>query len=315
MLKKLRPLLGFMGALACGLTIEVLHAQAQKGSPIILFDLHPISSSTGTKFVFVNYVAYDVGFSIDAVQPAWVGYRLSRKHIGGGAERANKFQREPRLAGRDASDRDYAGSGFDKGHLVPAADMAWSVRTMEESFSYANVSPQRPGFNRGIWKRLETQIRDWAAALMEKDTIGLLIWSGPVLYGHFTLSQFGRLQIPEAFYKVIYHPKEERVAAFLLPHYSSKASLEGYLISVDSLEKVTGMDFLRGLPDEEEERLESSLCRTCWIWSSRVSSSSRKPSGKQSARSDARVCAGTTKTGKPCLNVTRDPSGYCHHHR
>ncbi|MFM7033437.1 MAG: DNA/RNA non-specific endonuclease, partial [Bacteroidota bacterium] len=154
---------------------------------IVLEDFHPVFMGASSQVVLLKYSAYDAGYSVEDVQPAWVGYRLNRNRVGGSAERANKFQREPRLRGLDANDRDYAGSGFDKGHLVPAADMAWSVQSMMESFSYANVSPQLPGFNRGIWKRLESQVRDWAATLTVDDTVGLFVWSGPVLSKNSTL--------------------------------------------------------------------------------------------------------------------------------
>jgi len=61
-----------------------------------------------------------------------------------------------------ATNVDYQGSGYDRGHLAPAGDMSWSSQTMEESFFYSNMSPQVPGFNRGIWERLEDQVREWA---------------------------------------------------------------------------------------------------------------------------------------------------------
>ncbi|MFM7589800.1 MAG: DNA/RNA non-specific endonuclease [Bacteroidota bacterium] len=307
--------LAFLGALFLGLFVDGGFAQSKKGGSVVLQDFHPAFMGSASQVVLLKYSAYDAGYSVEDVQPAWVGYRLNRNRVGGSAERANKFQREPRLGGSDANDRDYVKSGFHRGHLVPAADMAWSVQSMKESFSYANVSPQRPGFNTGIWKRLESQVRDWAATLTVDDTVGLLVWSGPVLSKNSTLSNAGRLRIPEAFYKVVYHPAEERVAALLLPHSSSKASLVGYLVSVDSLEKVTGMDFLRGLPDQKEARLESQVCESCWTWSSKASTSSRIPRANQTSDSQAMTCAGITKAGKPCRNKTRDASGYCHYHR
>jgi len=316
MIQPRRPqVLSFLGTLFLAFLVDGGYAQSKKGDSLVLQDFHPAFMGSASQVVLLKYSAYDAGYSVEDVQPAWVGYRLNRNRVGGSAERANKFQREPRLEGRDASDRDYVGSGFDKGHLVPAADMAWSVQSMKESFSYANVSPQLQGFNRGIWKRLESQVRDWAATLTVDDTVGLLVWSGPVLSEHSTLSNVGRLRIPKAFYKVVYHPAEERVAALLLPHSSSKASLVGYLVSVDSLEKVTGMDFLRGLPDQREARLESQVCASCWTWSSKASTSSRIPRANQTSDSQAMTCAGITKAGKPCRNKTRDASGYCHHHR
>lgn len=288
-------------------------AQPQHVTKSLLGDLNPVAKSVGIPIILIRYTAYDAGYSVDFVQPAWVGYRLKPTDLGGMAERASGFQREPRLAGRDATDRDFAGSGFDKGHLAPAADMTWSNRIMLESFSYANVSPQRPGFNRGIWKRLETQVRDWAAALRQEDTLGLLIWSGPVLDDQDL--RLGRLSIAESFYKVVYHPQDGRVAAILLPHVSSKASLQGYLVSVDSVEKLTGLDFLHGLPDKLEERLEGEVCQLCWTWSSQVNSRSPKSASSRSAGSGAVSCSGMTKAGKPCRNLTKDPSGFCHHHR
>ncbi len=311
-----RPqVLSFLGTLFLAFLVEGGYAQSKKEPYRPFEDLHPAFMGSSSQVVMLKYSTYDAGYSVEDVQPAWVGYRLNRNRVGGFAERANKFQREPRLRGLDANDRDYAGSGFDKGHLVPAADMAWSVQSMMESFSYANVSPQLPGFNRGIWKRLESQVRDWAATLTVDDTVGLLVWSGPVLGKNSALTDVGRLRIPNAFYKVVYHPAKERVAALLLPHSSSKASLVGYLVSVDSLEKVTGMDFLRGLPESMEVRLERSACESCWTWSSKASASSRIPRATQASNTEAMNCAGITKAGKPCRNKTRDTSGYCHHHR
>jgi len=296
-----------------GISAGISDSQPQPPSTSLWSDLNPAARSFGKSVILIHYTSYDAGYCVEFVQPAWVGYRLRRNNLGGMAERASGFMRESRLGGRDAEDRDFAGSGFDKGHLAPAADMAWSIRSMSESFSYANVSPQRPAFNRGIWKRLENQVRDWAALLPREDTTGLLVWSGPLL-GDLDL-RLGRLRIPEAFYKVIYHPQEARVAALLLPHAGSRASLQGYLVSVDSVEKLTGLDFLSGLPDQEEERLEGEVCEPCWAWSSQVNSPSRKSASGRSAGTSSVICSGTTKAGKPCRNITKDPSGLCHHHR
>ena len=125
---------------------NAIEAQTHQNGRFSLQQLHPTTPNSRAGWVILDYSAYDAGYSVVDVQPEWVGYRLARSHVGGGVERSNKFQREPRLAGKDASDEDFKGSGFDKGHLVPAADMAWSSQSMFESFSYANVSPQQPGF-------------------------------------------------------------------------------------------------------------------------------------------------------------------------
>ncbi len=119
--------------------------------------LQPTSTGGGPEVLHLNYTAYHSAFGPGYQQPLWVAYRLNRAHVGGGAERSSGFWNDPRLKGHDASDEDYRGSGMDRGHLVPAADMAWSARTMHESFSYANVSPQRPGLIEGFGNVLKAR--------------------------------------------------------------------------------------------------------------------------------------------------------------
>ena len=233
-----------------------------------LDSLHPTSSDGSPEVILLNYSAYQSAFGPKYQQPLWVAYRLNSAQVGGGAERSSGFWNEPRLKSQDASDEDYKGSGMDRGHLVPAADMAWSVRTMHESFSYANVSPQRPGFNRGIWKRLENQVRTWASDLSANDTLGLMVWAGPVLEPE--PDRWGSLWVPTRFYKIIYHPAQNRVVACLMQNAASQEEISATMVTVDSIEKITGLDFLAGLPDDEEERLESGLCRTCWVWTKPV---------------------------------------------
>ena len=74
------------------------------------------------------------------------------------------------------TNKDYLKSGYDKGHLAPAADMKYSTTTMKESFYFSNMSPQKPEFNRGIWKELEEQVRNWAQIY---DTVYIV--TGPIL--------------------------------------------------------------------------------------------------------------------------------------
>jgi len=250
-----------------------LQAQPTRKSPAnprvsALDSLHPTCSDGSPGFILLTYSAYQSAFGPKYQQPLWVAYRLNSAQVGGGAERSNGFWKDPRLGGKDASDADYKGSGMDRGHLVPAADMAWSVRTMHESFSYANVSPQRPGFNRGIWKRLENQVRTWASDLSANDTLGLMVWAGPVLEPE--PDRWGSLWVPTRFYKIIYHPAQNRVVACLMQNAASQEEISATMVTVDSIEKITGLDFLAGLPDDEEERLESGLCRTCWVWTKPV---------------------------------------------
>jgi hypothetical protein len=111
----------------------------------------------------ISHTAYLLSYNEEHEQANWVAYMLTSSKLGSGLERSNRFLEDPLVASGTATNADYAKSGYDRGHLAPAADMSWSMQVMQESFYYSNMSPQLPGFNRGIWKKLEEKVRDWAA--------------------------------------------------------------------------------------------------------------------------------------------------------
>ena len=168
-------------------------------------------------------------------------------------KRTNRFRHDP-LIPQSAYPKEYTRSGFDRGHLAPAADMAFSKQTMLDSFLMSNMSPQLPGFNRGIWKRLEELVR--AIALKEKE---IYVVTGaifpPVSEAKYLPS--GKITIPKAFYKVIYDlTPPVKMIGFIIPHRSSDQALQVFAVSVDEVEKQTGLDFFSQLPDDLEESLE-----------------------------------------------------------
>lgn len=154
-----------------------------------------------------------------------------------------------------AESGDYKGSRYDKGHLAPAADMAWDSTAMCESFYMSNMSPQLPAFNRGIWKRLEDQVRDWAIENQE-----IWIVTGPVLRDDLPTIGTNHVSVPEYFYKVIIDIKEPdfKGIGFILPNKGSKEPLTAFAVTIDSVEALTGLDFFPGLPDSLEKLIESS---------------------------------------------------------
>ena len=91
-----------------------------------------------------------------------VAYELTAQEVQGIVSRSDDFRADPEIITGSAALVDYRGSGYDRGHLAPAADMKWSEEAMSESFYMSNMSPQAPGFNRGIWKSLESRVRSWA---------------------------------------------------------------------------------------------------------------------------------------------------------
>jgi endonuclease G len=211
----------------------------------------------------VKHFGYSLAYNEVCEQAAWVAYSLTKQETNGTIERGDNFTIDPKVTTGSASKADYLKSGYDRGHLAPAADMRWSKQAMDESFYFSNMSPQLPAFNRGVWKRLEDKMRDWA---MIYDSI--LIVTGPVLNSSLTKIGTNEVCVPMYYYKVVLDFKREKSKAigFVLPNNGSKDDLRNFAISIDSVEQLTGIDFYYQLTDSFESQLESKICLECWEW-------------------------------------------------
>lgn len=202
----------------------------------------------------IAYTAYALSYSEEHEQAQWVIYFLTRERLGGPVERTDDFRPDPDVATGSASLADYRGSGYDRGHLAPAGDMTWSATAMSESFFMSNMSPQKPGFNRGVWKRLESLVRFWAVENEE-----IYVVTGPVLSDGLPTIGPNKVSMPRYYYKVVLDYKEPEIKGigFILQNESSSASLQGFAVTIDSVEVFTGIDFFPGLPDDVEDRVEA----------------------------------------------------------
>ena len=215
----------------------------------------------------IHHAGYSFVYSEEHEQAKWIAYVLSNKELVGTFDRSDNFREDPSVSSGSASNLDYAKSGYDRGHLAPAADMKWSEKAMSESFYYSNMSPQSPAFNRGIWKKLEEKVRDWA---LENDSI--LIVTGPILpsKNEKKLATIGpnSVAVPEYYYKAILDFKKEKSKsiAFVLPNKGSKLPLKSFVVTIDSLEKLSKIDFFYKLDDKLETSVESMFCKECWTW-------------------------------------------------
>ena len=121
-------------------------------------------SMTPQQEQIIRHTGYTVSYNKELKLPNWVSYELTREETKGKEKRNNRFIADPLVKGIIATNADYARSGYDKGHMAPAADMKWSPQAMKESFYFSNMCPQHPQLNRRGWKNLEEKIRDWAIA-------------------------------------------------------------------------------------------------------------------------------------------------------
>lgn len=220
-------------------------------------DLLP-RSTTGE---VVKHGWYALSYAEDHEQAEWVVHEIRRERLNDNwAARPNTFRPDFDVRTESATPRDYNGSGYDRGHLCPAADMAFDERAIDESFLMSNMSPQVPAFNAGIWRELEELSRDWGRKFKK-----LYVVTGPVL-SERGLAQIGqtRVTVPARFYKVLYAPDQHRAIAFLMPNALSTRPVMEYACSIDAVEKVTGLDFFPKLLNGLNEELESSLDPAAW---------------------------------------------------
>ena len=208
-----------------------------------------------------RYEGFTVSFNAANRTPEWVAWELLGSETEGDSPRHNKYWQDESLEGCPST-RDYANSGYDRGHLCPAADQKWSRQAMEDCFSMANIAPQDHALNTGAWKTLENKERQWAV----RDS-AILIVAGPI-YSDSDTERIGEagVRVPGAFFKVLAAPflPEPRGIAFVYPNMTSPGNMENYVVTIDEVERITGFDFFHALPDDVEEAVESRASFRDW---------------------------------------------------
>lgn len=209
----------------------------------------------------IRHSGYTVSYNKDLKIPNWVSYELTREETKGKEKRGNRFIADPLVIGPIATNADYTRSGYDKGHMAPAADMKWSPEAMKESFYFSNMCPQHPQLNRRGWKNLEEKIRNWAIA-----DSAIIIICGPIIEKHPKTIGKNKVVVPQKFFKVVLSPfaKPIRAIGFLFNNEQTVEPLSSYVVTVDSIESLTNMDFFAPLPDEIENKIEANANYSLW---------------------------------------------------
>ena len=226
--------------------------------PFSLFSQEYFPKSNGE---LIKHTFYSLSYAEDHEQAEWVHYKITPLMLKGNVKRTNYFKIDRKVSTGSANTKDYLKSGYDRGHLAPAADMKLSKLSMSESFYMSNVSPQKHSFNAGAWLKLEKLVRAWAK-ISE-----LYITTGGVLNSKY-LKTIGNnnVSVPEEFYKIIYDPRNQKIIAFLMANEKLDLPIEKYIVTVDEIESLTGIDFYHQLDDVLEEKLESTILKRQWFF-------------------------------------------------
>jgi endonuclease G len=295
--------------------ILVLNTGICQDSIIDKYVLPFIDSSS----IIIHHEGYSFSYNEEHEQANWVAYLLTTAELEGIEKRTDDFRTDEMVLSGTATKNDYSGSGYDRGHLAPAADMCWSKSAMSESFYFSNMSPQLPGFNRGIWKRLESEVRKYGVKF---DSI--FVATGPIF--HEILDTIGKneVSVPSHYYKALmrFTPEGPVSIGFILPHKPSSEQLSTFVVSIDSLESFSHIDFFPGIPDSIEQKMEKDYCLGCWgFMETKIHNSNSKvirldsPKQQRSDNNNTNVqCKGTTQSGDRCRRKTTNKSGYCYQH-
>jgi len=195
--------------------------------------------------------------------PLWVIEHLTADKAQGDIPRYNKFKPDPDLQeGERAELSDYKGSGYDRGHMAPSANMRWDQQAMVECFYLSNMVPQvGKGMNQGIWMILEKYVREWAI-----NREALYIITGPIYEGGIKKTVgSNKVAVPTHVYKIIYDPYKAEAIAFVMPNEPlNTADMPKYIVTIRDIEKKTGLDFLSNLDQQVQDVIENKKAKELW---------------------------------------------------
>lgn len=209
-------------------------------------------------------VGYITSYNNKTKNANWVAWKLTKEHAEGPYSRKGipYFEDEEVKGGRqELTDWYNTGLPIDHGHLCPAGDNKWSKDAMEQTFLLTNMCPQNSKLNQNDWEYLESRCRGWAKHYGE-----IYIATGPIFYSDkYTTIGKNKVGVPDAFFKVVLRlGKKPQALGFIYKNNGESHKIDYYLLSVDEVERVTGIDFFHNLPDEIENVVESTSDLKKW---------------------------------------------------
>jgi len=216
---------------------------------------------TSTTNQIVKHDYFSLSYNEKYEQAEWVAYELKKSYVRSSNFDRPYFVEDPKVKTRSADWRNYKKSGYDKGHLCPAGDMEFAINAYNDTFFTSNISPQLHDFNGGVWNRLEQKVRYWATKYD-----GVYVITAGVLQPSLKTIGQEQVLVPNYFYKILLDNSngQYKMIAFLVPNAKSNKPLYEFVVSVDRIEKMTGIDFFPKLDDKTENRLEKNSDYKAW---------------------------------------------------
>lgn len=249
---------GILAIVVAMLIVDVIQMIANDNQPtrnIAIADIENVIIPDNITNKTYQYTGFTVYFNPDTHIPNCTVYELTANEASGTNPRDDNFHHDSNVEGCPFLD-DYKYSGYDRGHMVPAGDMKWNTQAMSDCFSLANMVPQKKSLNSGAWNKLEQKVRNWAM----RDS-ALIVITGPIINKQDLDNTIGvsKVVVPGSIYKVIlaHHASPMRAIAFIYPNEKPMGGLEKHIVTVDDVERATGLDFFSTLPDDIENKIEA----------------------------------------------------------
>lgn len=210
---------------------------------------------------------YTLNYNEEHEVANWVAYTLESSQLRNCVKRGSTFSPDPLISTGSADPLDYQGSGFDRGHLLPAGDMKFERSAMRDTFYISNITPQPARFNRGRWSQLEALVRAWASKYGK-----IWIVTGPVLRSGLSwIGQQNSVSVPNEYFKVILRKEKKGYIgiAFLVSTDVPYPNLISYALEIDKIEELTSNNFFPFLSPAEERSAERTTTTDDWDFTAR----------------------------------------------
>lgn len=198
----------------------------------------------------VRHIGYTASYNHTTLCPNWVAWELTAAEVEGACEGKYSFSRDPDVSDPKATREDYRNTGWDKGHMVPRADMKWSEQALEESYYFTNICPQDHEMNSQAWRKIEEMTRRLARRYGS-----VCVVCGPMpADSHASIGEAG-VMVPAGFFKALAVNTEKglQTVGFLVENNPQSFSPKHYAVTVDSVEALIGRN-LFPLGDEAAEQ-------------------------------------------------------------
>lgn len=226
----------------------------------------------GTDSVMTFCLAYD----LQKHHSRWVAFRFDGQTRKKSVSREGDFADDPNVAPPHRIGSAGFGSGYDRGHLCASADRLYSGTANNQTFYMTNMSPQIHDFNGGYWVTLEGLVQSLGRNASFADT--LYVVKGGTLNDtreELTRSNGTRVAVPKYYFMALLKVKngvyssisfmmEHKNYGYNFDHKAPSSEMSQHALSINSLERATGIDFFCNLPDDIEERIESQCVTTQW---------------------------------------------------